>query len=147
MSSRKELEIQYWQDGYFIRQIEGSVPSHSMIYQLPYVPFPETPPAHEMKDYDEMRGYLHSGSLRWSYGAMKGRGTDRWLSAIGAQPVDQMLHSVATAGFAGIYIDRYGYADHAAAIESQLKKLLDEEPLVSETGRLSFFLLRPDQRR
>ena len=78
---------------------------------------------------------------------MRGRDTDRWLSAIASQPVEQMLHSVANAGFAGIYIDRYGYADHASAIESQLKKLLDEEPLVSETGRLSFFLLRPGQHR
>src|ERR1017187_5206697 len=147
MAGRKQLETQYRQDGYFIRQIEGSVPSHSMVFQLPYVPFPETPPIHEMKDYDQMRGYLQSGSLRWSYGAMKGRETDRWLSAVAGQSIEQMVHSIAAAGFAGIYIDRYGYVDHAAALESQLRKLLDEEPLVSETGRLSFFLLRSDQRR
>jgi phosphoglycerol transferase len=147
MAGRKQLETQYRQDGYFIRQIEGSVPSHSMIFQLPYVPFPETPPIHEMKDYDQMRGYLQSGSLRWSYGAMNGRETDRWLSAVAGQSIEQMVHSITAAGFAGIYIDRYGYVDHAAALESQLRKLLDERPLVSDTGRLSFFLLRSDQRR
>jgi phosphoglycerol transferase len=141
MSSRQQVETQYRQDAHFVRQIEASVPPHSMIFQLPYFPFPETPPIRDMTDYDEMKGYLHSGSLRWSYGAMKGRDTDRWLAGVSGQPVERMLHSVASAGFAGIYIDRYGYADRATALESQLRLLLGGDPIVSENGRLSFFPL------
>jgi len=141
LSGRQQLEAQFKQDARFVREIEALVPSHSMVFQLPYFPFPETPPIQDMTDYDEMKGYLHSGSLRWSYGAMKGRETDRWLAAVAGQPVERMLHSVADAGFAGIYIDRYGYADRATALESELSSLLGSGPIVSEGGRLSFFII------
>ena len=147
MSGRKQVEAEYKQEGRFIQQIEASVPLHSMVFQLPYLPFPENGAIHDMTDYEEMKGYLHSGSLRWSYGAMKGRETDRWLAAVSHQPLGEMLQSIAAAGFAGIYIDRSGYDDHAAALESQLGELLDEKPLVSDTGRLSFFPLRSDRRK
>ena len=141
MSGRKQVEAQFKQEERFVRQIQAEVPLHSMVFQLPYFPFPETQPIHDITDYEEMRGYLHSGSLRWSYGAMKGREPDQWLAAVSRQPVGQMLCSVAAAGFAGIYIDRFGYSDRAAVLESKLRSLLGNEPIVSEGGRLSFFPL------
>lgn len=141
IGNRADVEKLYWRDAEFVRHIESAVPPHSMIFQLPYDPFPETLPINTMVDYDEMKGYLHSDTLRWSYGAMKGRPTDHWLATVSAQPVPEMLRTIAGTGFAGLYIDRNGYADHAALLESQLKALLGSEPVVGEDGRLSFFVL------
>lgn len=141
MPKRAEVEKLYWQDADFVRRIESIVPQHSMIFQLPYIPFPESAPVNTMVDYDEMKGYLHSDTLRWSYGAMKGRPTDHWLAEVSALPIREMLLTIAGAGFAGLYIDRSGYADRAATLESQLKALLGNEPVLGEGERLSFFVL------
>jgi len=103
------------------------------------VPFPENPPVNEMIDYDELRGYLHSDDLRWSYGAIKGR--DDPNAALAAEPVPALVRDAAAAGFAGIYVDRFGYTDKAAALEGELAAATGTKPFVSENGRLSFFQL------
>jgi phosphoglycerol transferase len=141
MPGRDLVEKQYREDAAFVGQIESMVPPSTMIFQLPYVPFPESPPVNKMSDYEELKGYLHSSSLRWSYGAMRGRADDMWLAAVSREPLDLMLLTIAKAGFGGVYIDRYGYSDNAAALESELAEFLGTRPIVSEEGRLSFFPL------
>jgi hypothetical protein len=49
--------------------------------------------------------------------------------------------TVSNNGFDGIYIDRLGYPDRAAKLESELGEVLKTEPLVSPDGRKSFFNL------
>lgn len=72
---------------------------------------------------------------------MKGRETAGWLAAISSLPIDQQLLVVTTSGFAGVYIDRFGFVDHGVALESQIKKLLGNEPIVDASARLAFFRL------
>jgi hypothetical protein len=57
MSGRKLVEAQYKQEGAFVQKIEAVVPWRSMIFQLPYFPFPEGPAVYNMTDYQEMKGY------------------------------------------------------------------------------------------
>ena len=73
---------------------------------------------------------------------MKGRPAD-WQSQLATTPVAQQVPAAAAAGFSGIVIDRFGYGDGGASVESQLRGLLGESPVVSADGRLSFFDLRP----
>ena len=133
------LRPEYVSDADFIRLIEASVPEHSMIFQLPYVPFPESRPVHRMQDYDLFRGYLHSKTLRWSYGATKFSAGDAWQREVAAKPLDEMVEILAFAGFRGIYLDRYGYADMGADIEAKLSRLLDIKSITSANQRLAFF--------
>jgi phosphoglycerol transferase len=132
---------QYRIEAAFVRQVEASVPPGAMIFQLPYVPFPESVPPGRMTDYDHFRAYLHSRSVRWSYGAMHGRAGDRWQRAVAEKPLPEMVQSLVLAGFSGIYLDRLGFADNGAATEAELSRLLGAGPLVSGNGRLSFFNL------
>ncbi len=131
----------YRSDGDFVRGIEAQVPGGSMIFQLPYRPFPESPGLARMADYDLFRGYLHSGELRWSYGIVKGRGDD-WAAGVSRKPVPEMVRDVRAAGFAGIYLDRLGYEDGGAAIDPQLIAATGSMPLTSPDQRLSFYGLR-----
>jgi phosphoglycerol transferase len=133
------LKNEYASDGEFVRQIEASVPAGGMVFQLPYVPFPEFPPVVQMGDYDLLRGYLHSKSLRWSYAAMKGRQSDAWLREVAARPLEALLPELSRSGFQGIYLDRFGFLDGGVEMERQLSYLLDTEPLVSRNKRLVFF--------
>jgi phosphoglycerol transferase len=112
-----------------------------MVFQLPYVPFPENPNVNKMSDYDLYRGYLHSKSLRWSYGAMKGRDSDAWQRSVASRPLGEFVGEISKAGFKGIYIDRFGYEDNGANIESELSHILKSKPIVSENGRLAFYEL------
>lgn len=54
----------FFNDENFVHEIEAIMPENGMIFQLPYVPFPEYPPVNNMSDYAHFKGYLHSKSLK-----------------------------------------------------------------------------------
>jgi phosphoglycerol transferase len=141
LPDRALLERIFRQDETFVRQVEAAAPAQAMIFQLPYIAFPETAPRFEMYDYEQMRGFLHSRTLRWSYGAMKGHATDRWLAEVSQQPLPELAASVRQAGFSGILVNRLGYSDRAALLESQLGMLLNAAPIVDANGEMSYFPL------
>lgn len=131
----------------FIREIESALPRGAMVFQLPYVPFPEGGQVHRMGDYALLLPYLHARTLRLSFGAMRGRPGDAWQRRVASQPVGEMLESLSRAGFHGIYLDRFGYEDGGAAIERELQAALSAPPIVSGSKRMSFFALGNTARR
>lgn len=137
------ISQEYQNDAQFVQEIESSVPPNTMIYQLPYVEYPEHPPAYKEGSYGLMRGYLHSKNLKWSYGAMKNRGGSRWLNAISTLPIKEQIQKIADSGFGGIYIDRRGFKDHAIQLENQLKSLVLTDPIISENSNLAFYRIKP----
>lgn len=143
MTDRSLDEAEFKRHAAYIAQIEHSLTPGSMIFQLPYMCFPECGSVNKMLDYDQFVGYLHSKNLRWSYGAMRGRPIDQWQAGVAAEPPDQMVSTVRDAGFSGIFIDRFGYADNGGAIEAQLRTLLKSEPIADSQGRYLFFRLAP----
>jgi len=140
----QETAAQFHSDRDFVHQIESRIPGQA-VFQLPYAPFPEFG-VQDMNCYDHMRGYLHSQTLRWSGGAVKGRSAAFWQSRICAQPAGKMLTSLVLAGFKGLYLDRFGYADRGRALENDLKEILHQQPLVSQNQRLVFFDLSEYER-
>jgi phosphoglycerol transferase len=134
-----EMQRAYTSDWGFARRLEQVLPPGALVYQMPYVPFPESPPSGKLDYYDLLRPFLHSRTLRWSYAAMKGREGDRWHAAVAALPVGELLEQLAVAGFRGVCVDRDGYADRGRVVERQLARLLGVRPLISGNGRHSFF--------
>jgi phosphoglycerol transferase len=114
-------------DRAFFRDIAARLPPRSMIFQLPYVPFPESPPRHRLTDYDLFRPYLSTTSLRWSYGAVRSRFADAWIAALAARPIPDMVQALTLAGFRGIVVDGYGYEDHGAALDAELLRFARQE--------------------
>ena len=139
LPSHLVVERQFNEQQDFIGRIENTVPQGSMIFQLPYMFFPEHGDLNRMLDYDPLVGYLHSKSLHWSYAALKDRPVDLWQKAVAAEPTARMVDSLEAAGFAGIYVDRYGYTDNAAALEAELRTILKSDPIADSTGRYLFF--------
>jgi phosphoglycerol transferase len=137
------LRKAYRQDAAFVAAIEKRLPAGAMIFQLPYVAFPESGAVHELNDYELFRGYLHSKWLRWSYGAIKGRSGDQWQKTVAARPLPEMVRTLALAGFSGIYVDRRGFRDGASALETGFAHLLATDPLVSADGTRVFFDMTP----
>ena len=139
-----DIRNEFHNDRDFVGKIEAALPPGSMVFQLPYMFFPENGSVNLMPDYSHLHGYLNSHKLRWSYGAMRGRPVDEWQSEVSSKPPSEMVKLLALQGFAGIYIDRFGYPDKGKIIESGLSQVLGSEPaLESQNKRLVFFSLLP----
>jgi phosphoglycerol transferase len=139
---RLEFAAKKRHDEEFFQRLEAGVPAGSMVFQLPYIgAYSQTEGRHRMYHYDHYRAYLHTRTLRWSYGAMHGRATDRQHQFIAGQPTATMCELLAGLEFEGIYVDRLGYADGGQAIEAELKPLLGAPAVVSANGRMAYYSL------
>lgn len=104
----------------FYADVERELSPGSMIFQLPYMPFPETGPVHQLPEYTPFIPYLYTASLRWSYGAIKGTPPDLWQQDVVSRPVAEFLRRIALAGFRGVLLDRRGFEDHGRRWEADL---------------------------
>lgn len=132
----------------FISKMESELPSGSLVFQLPAIPFPEFGPVVNLRDYDLLRGYLlGTGSLRWSYGALKGRASGDWQQALAKQPPAVMVDGLAAAGFSAIYVDVRGFEDRGATLDSELRPLVGPPAGQSANGNLRFYDIRAVRER
>ena len=132
-------------DRAFVRDLESRLPPDTAVLQLPYQSYPEDPEGSvvaEIGIYGPLRGPLNSTSLRWSYAAVRGRAPDRWIRALLARDPAQMLALAAQSGFGAVYVDRRGYQDGGAAIESVLRSRLGPPIATSADGKLVAYALQ-----
>jgi phosphoglycerol transferase len=135
---------QFRHDADFVARLEAALPHGAMIYQLPYITFPESIPFHRAGPYGHLRPYLHCEHLRWSFGSMRGRNTDRWSRSVATLPMPQQLTAIKQAGFSGILVNRRAFADGGRQLEGELQRLLGAAPLVGEKAELALFTLDGD---
>ncbi|MCS6850251.1 MAG: hypothetical protein NZ700_03660 [Gemmataceae bacterium] len=137
--SYKRVREEFASDAGLVAEIERQLPRGAKVFQLPYQPFPEAGLLHALGSYDLLRGYLHSRELRWSFGAYRGRAGDQWQRSLKNLPAAELVRRLRAAGFAGIYLDRRGFADGGAQLESDLGRILGTTPLVSANRRQVFY--------
>jgi phosphoglycerol transferase len=145
---------QWTSDAAFVRAIESRMPPGAAIFQLPYVPFPEgygatgtsvsAPNPNFGTTYELARGPIHaSDSLRFSYGAIKGRPAD-WQAPLATQPLYLSLAAAAVNGFDGLWVDPRGYSAGARALlVPMLERVLGVGPMFSPAHDLQLWDLRP----
>lgn len=131
-------------DREWVGHAEGSLPPGAMVFQLPWIPFPESPPQEGIFNFDELRPILQSHSLRWSYGATKNSPADLWQRQVAAQPPAEMVAALRTAGFAAVALDRRGYADNGRRIGTEMRHQLGSPVVVSADRRWELFALSAD---
>jgi phosphoglycerol transferase len=137
----KALERAWNSDDVFMHGIERDLGKGAAVFEMPYVFFPEAGTIVGTGPYDQVRGWLHADSLRWSWGSVRGRDGD-WQGAVVRLPAPAALDALTAVGFTGLMIDRAGYEDHGARIEAEYSRTLGQEPRVSPDGRLVFYDLR-----
>ncbi len=148
----RAARAEYRSDSAFFGAVQARLGPGAAVFQLPYVPFPEGYGASTSAagfaspnfgtTYEEMRGYIASTSLRWSYGAMKGRPAD-WESELASKPLSLAVAAASLSGFQGVVIEPSGYQVPAATLLSALRAQLGEQPLISRDREMWFFDLRP----
>lgn len=128
LTCNEKTRIAFHNDKEFVTKLEQMVPPGSAIYQLPYMPFPESTPLYRLQAYDLLTGFLHSKELRWSYAGMKGRQGDLFYRALADESIEKQLDVIRRLGFAGIYLDRRGFQDNADSVLKQLTEQLGYGP-------------------
>jgi len=125
----------------FVQDIQQKVGANAAVLQLPYTQYPESPVLVRMPEYAQMRGWLQSNTLRWSYGAIKGRPS--WQQGQLGLSVPDQLRRARQAGFTAVWVDRRGYTDNGAGIERQLQACLGSPLLVeADQERVLYDLAR-----
>ena len=127
-------------DRYF-RQIEEMLPDGAMVYELPYCAYPEGGVAGQMNADMQFFGYLHTDTVKWSYGALQGEKADRLNAYLCTLPPRSLVRALCFSGFQGLYLNRLGYSSEAdfKALTDELARELGTEAFVSEDGRMFFF--------
>jgi phosphoglycerol transferase len=133
------LRQQFDEDAQFVKRIESCVPSGSMIFQLPQLGFPENGPLNRMSDYAHFRCFLHSKTLRWSYGAMKGRAWGQWQEWAAGLCAEEQVRTLSREGFSGIVLDRDGFEDNGDFVIAQMSRILGDPMVQSSNGQRLFF--------
>lgn len=108
-------EAAYAADEAFVGAIEESAGAGGMVFQLPYMSSFENGFTNDIVDYDHLRGKIHSGTLRWSYGAATGSKNDVWYketASLATSPL-ALVDALYGQGFAGIWLNRDGYDTQA----------------------------------
>jgi len=125
-------------DGTFYHELEKSVPKGSMMFQLPFEPFPEAGTIANMTDYQDFTGYLHTKNIRWNYGGMNGRLEGDWQRNLSVYDPAATLASLASVGFQGVVVDRTGFSDNAEALLAAARPLVGDPKITSQDDRLLY---------
>ncbi|MFB2599312.1 hypothetical protein ACEXQE_16085 [Herbiconiux sp. P17] len=144
-AARAATVASYDSDDGFVQQVEATVDPGCLIYQLPYIPFPESPPVNGVTDSDELRPFLHSDDLRWSAGGIKGRAPIDDVGAYASLAVPAMLMALDGIDACGIVVDRAAYTDHGDDIVAQLERATGNAASAfdSTDGRFTFIGTAP----
>ncbi|MDC7123255.1 hypothetical protein OMK64_17130 [Cellulomonas fimi] len=130
-------------DEAWVGEVEDLVGEGAMVAQLPYMAFPESPAVNGVFDADRLRPYLHSETLRWTAGGVKGRATADWSSLL--DPADAPATSVALAASdaAAVVIDRAALGPEADAVSQTWRSTVGEPAVQGVDGRFEVYDLRP----
>jgi phosphoglycerol transferase len=137
------LEKEFKEEKEFISIIEKSLKPNCSIYQLPYLKFPEVAPLNKEGYQVMLRPYLQSEHLSWSYGGIKGRMGDSWNEELNKLSIQDKLAALKQSKFCGIYVERLAFKDNGEEVETELKKLLPDEPVESLSGKTAFYRFDP----
>jgi hypothetical protein len=117
------IQREFETDRSLVSYLEQKLPTGALVFQLPLQGFPEVGPTHQMHDYEQLRPFIHATSLRFSHGAMKGRGDDGWQVALAALRTPDMVAALERYGFGALLINRKGFADAAIGLSAEMQAL------------------------
>ena len=114
-----------------------------MVFELPVMDTPEGQPVGKATPHEQLRPYLYSTQLRFSYGSDKGRPREAWQRRAEELEPAELAGALERIGFAGLLVNRKGYDDAAAELRRQLAASGREQAWESEDGAFLFVRLRP----
>lgn len=120
--------------------LETELPAGAQIFQLPATVFPEAGPRGGMSDYEHLRLFLGTTTLRFAHGALAGSTAQFWSAHAASLPIRDLVRELEQAGFAALLIDRRAYPENAADLIRGLQAA--GYPAAALPGRPELSLIR-----
>jgi hypothetical protein len=130
------------EDRELVQAIEAKLPRGALVFQLPICEFPEVPATEQMGEYEQLRPYLHSASLHFSYGSDKGRPRENWQREAQELGLWRFVAVLEQYGFSGLLIDKRGYKDTGVSLLSALRAF-GHDAVISESQDFVCIALKP----
>ena len=141
MANAAAREHRWHADAAFVARLERRLARGAMVFQLPVADFPEHGVVERMSAHDPIKeGYLHSRSLRWSAGGIRGR-SGEWQWPASVLHAHELVRGLSAMGFSGLMVDRSGFPDDGVVEMKKLRRLLGA-PIVTSDRRLVAWDLR-----
>ena len=132
---------EYMSDKAMFADLENSLEEGAMIFQLPYMPYPEAAPIRGMNHTYAMVPYLLSNELKWSHGSTS-QAAIQWNSGVAECECAEMVDVLSLAGFSGILVDTRAYSGaELNELADELGSLTGSEPMVSANGSYRYYSL------
>jgi phosphoglycerol transferase len=107
----------------FCASMEKSLAPHAMVFQLPVMRFPEGGPVHAATEYEMLRPFFFTKTLRFSFGSNQGRPREDWQFIVEKMPPAEMVAALEKYGFSAIYLNRKGFPDGGESLVKSLAGL------------------------
>lgn len=124
--------------------LEGRLPKGAMVFQLPVMMFPEVGSRAQLDDYEHFRPFLATSSLRFNYGALKGRSRGRWQREVEELPTVELVRRIEQYGFSALYLNRRGFTDRGEKLLGELRALGRTQFIEGALGEQVVVLLEPN---
>ncbi len=118
-AARQEIAAEVASDRDYVAALESALPKGAAVFLIPAMEFPEAP-LPGMSPSENFRSYLHSSSLRFSFGNNKGRGAEDWQKELTTMSLPGVLAELRRRGFSAVSINRAGFEDGAEGLLAAL---------------------------
>lgn len=127
--------------GYFT-EVEARLGNGTALFQMPVIWYPEHPPVNRMTDYDNLKPFLLTKTLRFSAGSGRQRPGYTWGRFVERQPASDIVARTHAEGFGAILVDSFAYTpEDLLKITDGLAQALPEPPFISPDQRWWTFSL------
>lgn len=127
----------------YFSTVEERLGKGAAVFQLPVIWYPENPPFNRWFNYDDLKPFLLTNTLRFSAGSGRERVGYAWARLVEQQPASEIVARTHAMGFSAILIDTYAYsADDLRKTTDALAQLLPEAPSSSPDRRWWTFPLK-----
>jgi len=125
----------------FFGAIEASLEPGNWVVQLPYQRFPESHMPTGSNTNDVLIPYLHTESIAWTGGGIKGRAASDWTGELEMLPPSEIPAVAAAAGASGILLDRDATTEARLEVWPEAFTAALGEPRESSDGRYQYWSL------
>lgn len=133
-SIHKDVAAEYASLRSLIGRVEAQLPAEAMVFELPFRMYPNDDGGPRGQPYENLKPYLVSRTLRWSYPALSNQQA-RWQQAAALLPPRGLAPELAAGGFAAILVDRGGFADNGTAVVAALEDSIGAGAVLGDTPR------------
>jgi phosphoglycerol transferase len=137
----QRISSEWHNDAELVSSLELRFGQGARVLQLPILRFPEQGTVNQLTDYAQLRGYLHSDTLCWSYGVVIGRDQDRtsrWQNL----GINELIAEAQKQGFDALWLELRGYVENGIETETQLRTILGPPLLQDDKRAVLIFDLR-----